>query len=217
MSNFAIAITRTCGSGGGSYIGKKLAADYGIDLYDRKLLRLASDDSGISEAVFARADENTRKTLLCKVSRRIYDGKLIPPESGNFLSDENLFNYQSKILRELLNCESYVCVGRAADFVLRDKPNVLKLYIDAPYERRVEREIARQGISRADAVRYIDRLDRYRESYYRFHTGRVWKDMANYDLCLDTAALGLDVCVEAIERIIELKFGVTTSCHTSGV
>ena len=215
MSNFAIAITRTCGSGGGSYIGKKLAADYGIDLYDRKLLRLASDDSGISEAVFARADENTRKTLLYKVSRRIYDGKLIPPESGNFLSDENLFNYQSKILRELLNCESYVCVGRAADFVLRDKPNVLKLYIDAPYERRVEREIARQGISRADAVRYIDRLDRYRESYYRFHTGRAWKEIANYDLCLDTAALGLDVCVEAIERIIELKFGVKAPSHTS--
>lgn len=215
MSNFAIAITRTCGSGGGSYIGKKLAADYGIDLYDRKLLRLASDDSGISEAVFARADENTRKTLLYKVSRRIYDGKLIPPESGNFLSDENLFNYQSKILRELLNCESYVCVGRAADFVLRDKPNVLKLYIDAPYERRVEREITRQGISRADAVRYIDRLDRYRESYYRFHTGRAWKEIANYDLCLDTAALGLDVCVEAIERIIELKFGVKAPSHTS--
>ena len=215
MSNFAIAITRTCGSGGGSCIGKKLAADYGIDLYDRKLLRLASDDSGISEAVFARADENTRKTLLYKVSRRIYDGKLIPPESGNFISDENLFNYQSKILRELLNCESYVCVGRAADFVLRDKPNVLKLYIDAPYERRVEREIARQGISRADAVRYIDRLDRYRESYYRFHTGRVWKDMENYDLCLDTAALGLDVCVEAVEKIIELKFGVKAVCHTS--
>ena len=215
MSNFAIAITRTCGSGGGSYIGKKLAADYGIDLYDRKLLRLASDDSGISEAVFARADENTRKTLLYKVSRRIYDGKLIPPESGNFISDENLFNYQSKILRELLNCESYVCVGRAADFVLRDKPNVLKLYIDAPYERRVEREIARQGISRADAVRYIDRLDRYRESYYRFHTGRAWKEIANYDLCLDTAALGLDVCVEAIERIIELKFGVKAPSHTS--
>ena len=215
MSNFVIAITRTCGSGGGSYIGKKLAADYGIDLYDRKLLRLASDDSGISEAVFARADENTRKTLLYKVSRRIYDGKLIPPESGNFLSDENLFNYQSKILRELLNCESYVCVGRAADFVLRDKPNVLKLYIDAPYERRVEREITRQGISRADAVRYIDRLDRYRESYYRFHTGRAWKEIANYDLCLDTAALGLDVCVEAIERIIELKFGVKAPSHTS--
>ncbi|WP_330372856.1 cytidylate kinase family protein [Lacrimispora celerecrescens] len=60
---FAIAITRTCGSGGGSYIGKKLAADYGIDVYDRKLLRLASEDSGINEAIFANADENTKKNF----------------------------------------------------------------------------------------------------------------------------------------------------------
>lgn len=206
--NFAIAITRTCGSGGGSYVGKKLAADYGIDLYDRKLLRLASDNSGISEAVFARADENTRKTLLYKVSQKIYDGKLIPPESGNFTSDENLFNYQSKVLRELLDCESYVCVGRAADFVLRDKPNVLTVYIDAPYDKRVAREVERQGISRWEASHYIDRLDRYRESYYKYHTGRQWKAVSNYDLCLDTAALGLDNCVEIIKKVVELKFGV---------
>ena len=65
--HFAIAITRTCGSGGGSYIGKKLAELYGIDLYDRKLLRLASEDSGINEEIFAKADENTRKTLLYQV------------------------------------------------------------------------------------------------------------------------------------------------------
>lgn len=199
--NFAI-------TGGGSYVGKKLAADYGIDLYDRKLLRLASDDSGISEAVFARADENTRKTLLYKVSQKIYDGKLIPPESGNFTSDENLFNYQSKVLRELLDCESYVCVGWAADFVLRDKPNVLTVYIDAPYEKRVAREVERQGISRWEASHYIDRLDRYRESYYKYHTGRQWKVISNYDLCLDSAALGLDNCVEIIEKAVELKFGV---------
>lgn len=205
---FAIAITRTCGSGGGSYIGKKLAEDYGIDVYDRKLLRLASDDSGISEEVFARADENTRKTLLYQVSKHIYDGKMIPPESGNFISDQNLFNYQSKVLRELLDCESYVCIGRAADFVLRDKPNVLKVYIDAPYEARVAREIQRQGIERGEAVRYIDRLDRYRESYYKYHTGRQWKQISNYDLCLDTAALGLDNCVKIIKTVVELKFGV---------
>ena len=61
---FAVAITRTCGSGGGSYIGKKLAKDFGIDLYDRKLLRLAAEDSGINETLFAAADENTRKTLV---------------------------------------------------------------------------------------------------------------------------------------------------------
>lgn len=206
--HFAIAITRTCGSGGGSYIGKKLAQDYGIAVYDRKLLRLASEDSGINETVFAQADENTRKTWLYRVSRKVYDGRLIPPESGNFLSDQNLFNYQSKVLRELLECESYVCIGRAADFVLQDKPNVLTVYIDAPYEARVARETERQGISRGEAGRYIDRLDRYRESYYKYHTGRQWKRVENYDLCLDSAALGLDGCVEIIKKAVELKFGV---------
>ena len=209
--HFAIAITRTCGSGGGSYVGKKLAKDYGIDVYDRKLLRLASEDSGINETVFAQADENTRKTWLYRVSQKVYDGRLIPPESGNFLSDQNLFNYQSKVLRELLECESYVCIGRAADFVLQDKPNVLTVYLDAPYEARVVREMERQGISRGEAGRYIDRLDRYRESYYKYHTGRQWKRMENYDLCLDTATLGLDNCVEIIKKVVELKFGVKAS------
>lgn len=209
--HFAIAITRTCGSGGGSYVGKKLAQDYGIDVYDRKLLRLASEDSGINETVFAQADENTRKTWLYRVSQKVYDGRLIPPESGNFLSDQNLFNYQSKVLRELLECESYVCIGRAADFVLQDKPNVLTVYLDAPYEARVAREMERQGISRGEAGRYIDRLDRYRESYYKYHTGRQWKRMENYDLCLDTATLGLDNCVEIIKKVVELKYGVKAS------
>ena len=133
---FAVAITRTCGSGGGSYIGKQLAKAFDIDLYDRKLLRLASEDSGISEELFAHADENTRKTMLYRVSERVYDGSIIPPESGNFISDENLFNYQAKVLRELLNEESYICVGRAADFVLRDKPNVLTVYATGSTPRR---------------------------------------------------------------------------------
>ena len=98
---FAIAITRTCGSGGGSYIGRKIAADYGIDFYDQKLLRLASEDSGINERLFAQADEDTRKRLLYRVSRSVYDGKDIPPESGNFLSDRALFAHQAKVLRAI--------------------------------------------------------------------------------------------------------------------
>ena len=88
---------------GGSYIGKKLAKDFGIDLYDCKLLRLAAEDSGINETLFAAADENTRKTLLYRVSQHVYDGTFIPSESGNFISDQNLFNYQTKVLRELLD------------------------------------------------------------------------------------------------------------------
>ena len=113
-----------------------------------------------------------------------------------------------KVLRELLNEESYICVGRAADFVLRDKPNVLTVYVDAPYDWRVEREMKRQGIGSSQAKHYIDKLDRYRESYYKYHTGRQWKRVENYDLCLDSAAIGLDNCVELIKKVIELKFDV---------
>ena len=214
---FAVAITRTCGSGGGSYIGKQLAKAFDIDLYDRKLLRLASEDSGISEELFAHADENTRKTMLYRVSERVYDGSIIPPESGNFISDENLFNYQAKVLRELLNEESYICVGRAADFVLRDKPNVLTVYVDAPYDWRVEREMKRQGIGSSQAKHYIDKLDRYRESYYKYHTGRQWKRVENYDLCLDSAAIGLDNCVELIKKVIELPQKLGNTSHVTGI
>ena len=205
---FAIAITRTCGSGGGSYIGRRIAADYGIDFYDRKLLRLASEDSGINETIFAQADEDTRKRLLYRVSRSVYDGTDIPPESGNFLSDRALFAHQAKVLRKLLEQESYVCVGRAADFVLRDKPRVLSVFLDAPYEDRIRREMDRQGISRTEARRYIHRLDQYRNGYYSYHTGRRWKDLSNYDLCLDTAALGLDNCAALIEEYLYLRYGV---------
>lgn len=205
---FAVAITRTCGSGGGSYVGRKLADDYGIDFYDRKLLRLASEDSGINETIFAHADEDTRKRLLYKVSRAVYDGVDIPPESGNFLTDRALFAHQAKVLRKLLEQESYVCVGRAADFVLQDQPRVVSVFLDAPYADRIQREVTRQGITEAEAKRYVDRLDKYRNSYYNYHTGKKWKDLSNYDLCLDTAALGLDNCVALIEEYISLRFGV---------
>lgn len=205
---FAIAITRTCGSGGGSHIGKKLASDYGIDYYDRKLLRLAAEDSGINETIFAQADENTKKTLLYGAFKRVYNGEIIPAESGNFLSDQNLFNYQAKVLKELLTQESYVCVGRAADFVLKGEPNVVSVYLDASYEFRVKRETERQGISEPEAERYIDQLDRYRNAYYLYHTGRQWKNPRNYDLCLDTESLGLDNCAKLIEEYIRMKFGI---------
>lgn len=91
--------------------------------------------------------------------------------------------------------------------MLKDKPNVLTVYIDAPYEERIEREMKRQGIGRSQAIHYIDKLDHYRESYYKYHTGRQWKRVENYDRCLDSAAVGLDNCVEVIKKVIELKFG----------
>ena len=98
MENFVIAITRTSGSGATS-IGRILAKNLGVELYDRNLLRLASDDSGISQELFARADEDQKQSLLFRVSQKVYKGGVIPPEREDFTSNNNLFNYQAKVLQ----------------------------------------------------------------------------------------------------------------------
>jgi len=201
---YAVCITRTCGSGG-TEIGRMLSEQLGIDLYDRKLLRLASEDSGINEQIFARADQDTKKTLLYKVSRSVYSGEIIPPESGNFLSDRNLFEYQAKVLRELLKKESYVVLGRAADFVLRDQPNAISIFLSASEEACVGREREIMQMDTFGVNRHIRSINRYRSDYYKYHTGKKWKNPENYDLCLRTDVLGYQGCVDLICAYIEKR------------
>ncbi len=207
MERFVIALTRTCGSGG-TTISKMLADDYGIDMYDRKLLRLASEDSGINEALFANADELTRNSLLYRVSKKLYHGELIPPESNNFTSDQNLFNYQAKVLKELAERESYICVGRACDYILKDFPNVLKVFVYAPTDICIENEMKRQGIERKAAEKYVNSNNKFRREYYKYHTGRIWEDPYNYDLCLNTGDLTHDQAVAIIKAYVKAKFDV---------
>lgn len=204
MDNFVIAITRTCGSGG-TTIGKMLSEEFRINMYDKELLRLASDDSGINEALFANADEDVKNSLLYKVSKHVYNGELIPPESGDFISDINLFNYQAKILRELSERESYVVIGRCADYILRDNPNVFKIFIHASDEYCIKHEMDILGVSEKEAIKQIKKLDKYRSDYYNYHTGLKWEDVKNYDLSLDTSKLGFDKCVKYIKEYIKLR------------
>ena len=117
MENFVITISRCCG-GNGSAVGKLLSERLGVALYDRNLLNLASEASGINQALFEQADEKVKNPLLFKISKSVYHGELIPPGRGDFTSDKNLFNYQAKVLRELASQESFVVVGRAGGFVL---------------------------------------------------------------------------------------------------
>ena len=202
--NFVIAITRTCGSGATS-ISKLLADDLCIDLYDRKLLQLASDDSGINEALFAQADEHVKNSLLYRVSRKVYNGELIPPESDDFTSNDNLFNYQAKVLKELAEKESYICIGRAADYILRDNPNLITVFIYAPLEKCIDKEMDRLGINRKQAEKHILSTDKYRREYYKYHTGREWENPYNYDLCLNTGKLTYAQCVEVIKNYLHTR------------
>ena len=198
MENFVIAITRTSGSGATS-IGRILAKNLGVELYDRNLLRLASDDSGISQELFARADEDQKQSLLFRVSQKVYKGGVIPPEREDFTSNNNLFNYQAKVLQELADVSSYVVIGRAADYVLRDKPNLVRVFIYVSREKCIEKEMNRQKIDWKRADRFISKTDKYRRDYYRYFTGQEWENMRNYDLCINTTAMTYEQAARAIE------------------
>lgn len=204
MEHFVLAITRTCGSGA-TTISKMLAEYYGIDLYDKDLLRLASQDSGINEELFFNADETVKKTPLYRISKKVYNGELIPPESGNFTSDINLFNYQAKVLKELAEEEAYIVIGRCGDYILRNKKNMISIYLTADEDTCIAHEMERLVCNQKQAKKYIKRTNKYRSDYYTYHTGRKWRNPDNYDLCLNTARLGYQKTVDIIKDYVSLR------------
>jgi len=204
MEHFVIAITRTCGSGA-TTISKMLAEEYGIAIYDKKLLRLASEDSGINEALFYNADETIKNTLLYRVSKNVYSGELIPPESDNFTSDINLFNYQAKVIKELAEIETFIVIGRCGDYILRDNINTISIFLTADEETCIQNEMERLVCNKKEAKKHIRKNNKFRSEYYTYHTGRKWKNPANYDMCLNTSKLGYKKTVELIKDYVSLR------------
>jgi hypothetical protein len=183
-----------------------LAEELGIHYYDRELLRLASDDSGINEKLFAKADEKLQKSLLFRIARKAYKGELIPPDSDDFVSNDNLFSYQAKIIKELAEHETCVIVGRAADYILKDYENVVKVFVHAPLDVSIKTLKDMTGNSEKDIEKQIESIDKHRVEYYKYYTGRNWGDAKNYDLCLNSAQLGFDKCVEIVKSYLNIRF-----------
>ena len=169
---------------------------------------MASIESGISEELFSLADEKIKKSIFRVNKKRSTAGYLLRPEDEEFLSDENLFNYQARILRLLALTESYVVIGRAADYVLKNSPNVVSINIQAPFEDCVRSIMERAGIEEKEAQKAVRNTDKYRADYYRFYTGNDWKEVTNYDLCLNSKKIGRERCVEVIKTFTKLKSGV---------
>ncbi len=206
MDNVVVTIARQYGSGGRT-IGKMLAEEMGVQAYDREILRLASEDSGINENLFNQVDEKLKSTRLFGIMKRHYKGELIPPESDDFISNQNLFNYQAKVIKELAETESCVIIGRCGDYVLKSYPNVVRVFVHAPHEYCVKMAIERGAHTGRDVEKFIEKTDKYRAEYYRYYTGQEWTDARNYDLCLDSERLGFEGCVKAIRSYIDIRFG----------
>lgn len=209
MGNIVITIARHFGSGGKT-IGEMLAKDMGIPCYALEIIKMASEESGISEALFNQADERLKRTPLSTrlgSTKAEYTGDLIGPGSSQFVSDKNLFNYQAKVMRDLAEKESCVIVGRAADYVLKGNPNVVSVFVHASKEYCVKQTIERRAYTGKDVEKFIERTDRYRSDFYRYYTGQDWHDARNYDLCLNSERLGFEGCVEEIKSYIGIRFG----------
>jgi cytidylate kinase len=203
MKHTVITIARGYGSGGRT-LGLRLAKELGINCYDRDLLRLASDESGINEALFGKADEKLKSLPLFKIAKKAYNGEVIPPDSDDFVSNDNLFNYQAKVIRELAGTESCVIIGRCADYLLKDCDSVIRLFLYAPMDDCIARVMKQNGGTEKDIIKKIEKTDKHRSEYYKYYTGREWNDARNYDLCLNTASMSYDKLIEVVKAYINI-------------
>ena len=203
MNKFVITIARQYGSGGRT-IGQMLAKELGIEFYDKDLIKKASEESGINMALFANADEK-KKSIFSKLKKKHYGGEVLSPSSSQYTSEENLFNIQAKIIRDLAQKESCIIIGRAADFILKDRDDVISVFVHAPEEFLVEQASKKLSMSDKELEKYIAKIDKERAEYYKHHTGRDWTDARNYDLCLNSSKLGFEKCVEEIKAYMNVK------------
>lgn len=205
MEKFIVTIARGFGSGGRT-IGKMLSEKLGVKFYDKDLIRMASDASGINEALFGQNDEKTKAGVFNKPG--VYKGEIIAPGKSGFISEENLFNYQAMVIKQIAAEGPCVIVGRCADYVLRDDPAVVRVFIYADEENCIRNAAEVRGITdRKEAIKIITSTDKERAAYYKTHTGREWIDARNYDLCLNSGNLGFEKCVDIISDFINTKLG----------
>ncbi|MGN0394682.1 MAG: AAA family ATPase [Coprococcus sp.] len=204
MDSYIITIARETGSGG-LEIAKKLSKTLGIPYYDRELLRRASDVSGIHESLFGLADERIGWKEMLFSAKKVYNGEVLPPDDDDFVSTRNLFNFQAEVIKDIAKTESCIIVGRCANYLLKDYPRVLRLFICAPLENRYER-IREIHVSKSekDVIRYIEKEDKRRSDYYHYYTNEEWRDVSAYDVCMDTSKYGISGCVDKVQKMIDI-------------
>ncbi len=199
-----ITVGRQYGSGG-RYVARLLAEKLEIPFYDKELLAEVSKDSGICKDLLEEHDEkNSRSFLFSMMS-----GTQPIGDSSSMYMDmplnHRIFLAQFDTIRRIASEGPCVIVGRCADYVLRDQENVLNVFIKADREERIRRIVGIYGIDPLKAEERLKKADKQRAAYYNYYATGTWGDVNNYDLCIDTGALGISGAVELIACCAELK------------
>ena len=206
MKNFVVTIARGFGSGG-RQIAAKLADELHIHSYDNRILKLAAQYSGYPEHYFKEADETLQGNLIEKQLLALPKKFRTSGHLSRFVSDDRLFDFQSTIIKKLAETESCVIVGRCADYILRNYPNVMSVFVHAPHDFCMEQAMLRSSMTEREMEKFIAKTDKYRGEYYHYYTGQEWSSALHYDLCLDSSKLGFDKCVDAILAYRNIRFG----------
>ena len=202
QKHFIINVGRQLGSGG-RIIGSRIARDFGIKFYDKELLDLAAQESGFDKRFFERNDEHKGFVRLLYGTFAPIFGSGNP--YANQLSDESLFKFQSDAIRKAAAQGSCVFVGRCADYILRDMPGCINIFITARMEDRIARICSRSGITEKEAERLCRAGDEKRAAYYNYYSAKTWGQADAYDLCVNSSLLGIDGTTRLIEEFITRK------------
>ena len=193
-----IVIGRQYGSGGHD-IGKALAEKLGYHFYDNEIIQMTAGSTGYDPQFIKDREENMTNSFLYDLMSQMY----VYSETQESPRDE-IFESEAKVIRDLAEKGNCVIVGRCADYVLRDRPDTLKVYLHASEDFRTERIMKTENLSREDALQKVRRMDRRRSDNYRYYTRRIWGRAQNYDLTVNTE-IGTEAVQNMIRELLEIK------------
>lgn len=195
-----ITIGRQIGCGG-SAIGHEAARRLGVECYDKRLIEMACAYGNVDLERMRGADERMPNPFLYSIPRDIQNEK-----TGRGISvNDMVFNLQSEVIRQLAARESCVIIGRCADYVLRDTPGVISVFLQADMDDRIARLTEVRGITADQAIGVIRKTDKARRNYYECYTGKRWGARESYDITLNTTKLGEEACAELLCRLCEYR------------
>lgn len=204
MGNFVITIGRECGSGGRT-IAKMLAERLQVNCYDKELLLLASEHSGLCQEILEHHDERPTNSFLYSL---VMDTYSIGHSAASYMEmplNQKAFLAQFDTIKKLADRESCIIVGRCADYALENRANVLSVFFTADYADKVDYVSEHYHIADNKLKDFITKTDKKRASYYNYYTNKKWGVASSYDLCINTSAIGYDGAVELILEALEKK------------
>jgi cytidylate kinase len=202
-NHYIITIGRQLGSGG-KIIGECLSERLGIPCYDKELIQLASRESGLGREFFEKVDEKSSFSLMGQYFG--FRSGFMGYNANNYLCNETLFKIQSDVIKSLAEKESCIFVGRCADYILRDHPRCLSIFISADIKDRVRRIMQENSLSEKDTRLLIEQTDKKRSSYYNYYSNKIWGMATTYNVCFNSSVFEIDKIVSFIDEFVSNNF-----------